>query len=102
MLAIRMTRHGAKIKDTGTLQEQVDLLRNACGAQPRRAALSQDRHRQPGGLNLRVQAPAVATALAPDALGDKDEDEDEHEDVLREIPVDGTLPGSAAEATAGS
>ncbi|MCZ2497507.1 response regulator [Xylophilus sp. Kf1] len=60
-----LTRHGARIADIGPLQEQVDLLRKACGAQPRRATLSQDRHRQPGGLNLRVPAPAVAAGASP-------------------------------------
>jgi len=54
-----LTRHGAKIHDPEPLREQVEVLRGACGAQPRRAALSQDRHRQPGGLSLRVPAPAA-------------------------------------------
>jgi CheY-like chemotaxis protein/Tfp pilus assembly protein PilF len=52
-----LIRHGAKIDGTEALRLQVETLRHACGAQPRRAALSQDRHRQPGGLSLRILAP---------------------------------------------
>jgi len=58
-----LTRHAAKIDDRQDLQEQVDALRAACGPQPRRAALSQDKHRQPGGLNLRVAAAPPAEVL---------------------------------------
>ena len=57
-----LTRHAARIGDIETLREELDQLRKACGAQPRRAALSQDRHRQPGGLSLRVRAPAPVPA----------------------------------------
>lgn len=63
-----LARHEARIPDAATLHVGVDALRQSCGAQPRRAALSQDRHRQPGGLSLRVGTPlgevAPATALA--------------------------------------
>ena len=62
-----LTRHHAKIDDPEVLREQVESLRKVCGAQPRRAALSQDRHRQPGGLSLRVPAPAVAVAAVKPA-----------------------------------
>lgn len=54
-----LVRHAAKITNPEALREQVELLRKACGTPPRRAALSQDRHRQPGGLSLRVPAPAA-------------------------------------------
>ena len=56
-----LIRHSAKIEGTEALQGQVETLRAACGAQPRRAALSQDRHRQPGGLSLRMPAPPAET-----------------------------------------
>jgi CheY-like chemotaxis protein/Flp pilus assembly protein TadD len=52
-----LTRHASKIDGTEALRAQVELLRAACGVQPRRAALSQDRHRQPGGLSLRSLTP---------------------------------------------
>lgn len=57
-------RHAARIAEAPALQQRVDVLRAACGAQPRRAALSQDRHRQPGGLSLRVGAPPAALEAA--------------------------------------
>ena len=53
-----LTRHGAKVADVAALRQQVELLRAACGSQPRRAALTQDKHRQPGALSLRVRAAA--------------------------------------------
>ncbi|QHI97830.1 response regulator [Xylophilus rhododendri] len=56
-----LTRHGSKIRDPESLKKQVDALRAACGTQPRRASLTQDRHRQPGGLNLRMKVPAAET-----------------------------------------
>ncbi len=59
-----LNRHHARIPDAEQLQTQVEVLRAACGAQPRRAALSQDRHRQPGGLNLRIEQPG-STTMAP-------------------------------------
>ncbi|KQM71188.1 tetratricopeptide repeat-containing response regulator [Xylophilus sp. Leaf220] len=57
-----LTRHGARIDGAAGLHVRIAQLRDACGSQPRRAALTQDKHRQPGGLNLRVAPPAEALA----------------------------------------
>ncbi|WPB55941.1 response regulator [Xylophilus sp. GOD-11R] len=60
-IALQMiVRHGEKIRDADELRSQVEMLRTACGVQPRRAAITQDRHRQPGSLSLRALAPAEA------------------------------------------
>jgi tetratricopeptide (TPR) repeat protein len=65
-----LTRHQARIADAEQLQAGVDALRVACGAQPRRAALTQDRHRQPGGLSLRVGTPVEPASAVPTPMAE--------------------------------
>ena len=60
-----LSRHATRIEDAEALRAAVQRLRTACGAQPRRAALTQDKHRQPGGLSLRGPTSAAGGAAAP-------------------------------------
>lgn len=57
-----LSRQQERIPDADKLQAGIDELRRACGSPPRRAALTQDRHRQPGGLTLRVAPDALVSA----------------------------------------